>query len=206
MARHRRGPTVQRMPHTGHSRNVMHRRSDTRPATRAARMTRPTVPQLLFAATAVAAVLAMPADALTASSLPSTATPSTATPSTASPSKLAPTTGTGGTAVQPSVATPVGRPSPSTDEQVAQAVRTSPLLGEVPPERIRVVDVHVSTIDPTVAVAHVVPADGETDPATALLTHPNDRWRVVELGTAGVGCDHLNVAVQHELGLVCEPS
>ncbi len=174
-------------------------------------MTRPTVPQLLFAATAVAAVLAMPADALTASSLPSTAspstpTPSTATPSTASPSKLAPTTGTGGTAVQPSVATPVGRPSPSTDEQVAQAVRTSPLLGEVPPERIRVVDVHVSTIDPTVAVAHVVPADGETDPATALLTHPNDRWRVVELGTAGVGCDHLSVAVQHELGLVCEPS
>ncbi|WP_322756449.1 hypothetical protein [Frankia sp. Cas3] len=176
-------------------------------------MTRPTVPQLLFAATAVAAVLAMPADALTASSLPSTAspstpTPSTATPSTASPSKLAPATGTGtaGTAVQPSVATPVGRPSPSTDEQVAQAVRTSPLLGEVPPERIRVVDVHVSTIDPTVAVAHVVPAGGETDPATALLTHPNDRWRVVELGTAGVGCDQLSVAVQHELGLICELS
>ncbi|WP_322778030.1 hypothetical protein [Frankia sp. Cas4] len=170
-------------------------------------MTRPTVPQLLFAATAVAAVLAMPADALTASSSPSTASPSTPTPSTATPSKLAPTTGTGtGTAVQPSVATPVGRPSPSTDEQVAQAVRTSPLLGEVPPERIRVVDVHVSTIDPTVAVAHVVPAGGETDPATALLTHPNDRWRVVELGTAGVGCDQLSVAVQHELGLICELS
>ncbi|WP_322749111.1 MULTISPECIES: hypothetical protein [unclassified Frankia] len=168
-------------------------------------MTRPTVPQLLFAATAVAAVLAMPADALTASSSPSTASPSTPTPSTATPSKLAPTTGTG-TAVQPSVATPVGRPSPSTDEQVAQAVRTSPLLGEVPPERIRVVDVHVSTIDPTVAVAHVVPAGGETDPATALLTHPNDRWRLVELGTAGVGCDQLSVAVQHELGLICELS
>ncbi len=202
MARHRRGPTAQRMPNIRYSRNVTHRMSAIRRAGRAARMTRPTGPQLLFTATAVAAVLAMPTDALTASSTASPSMPANAQAAPAT-SGTAPTSGTAG---QPAVATPVGRPSPSTDEQVTQAVRTSPLLGEVPPERIQVVDVHVSTIDPTVAVAHVVPTGGETDPATALLTHPNDRWSVVELGTAGVGCDRLSVAVQHELGLDCEVS
>ncbi len=160
-------------------------------------MTRPPVSQLLFAATALAAVIVMPTDALTASSAAPPTAPSNiqATPATVPATDIAD---------RSAVATPIGSAGPSTDEQITRAVRTSPLLGEVPPDGIQVVDVRVSRIDPTVAVAHVVPASGETDPAIALLRHPGNRWAVVELGTAGVGCDSLSTAVQQELGLVCE--
>ncbi|WP_239375883.1 hypothetical protein [Frankia sp. Cj5] len=163
-------------------------------------MTRPPVSQLLFAATAIAAVIVMPADALTASSSAPPTVPSNiqATPATV------PATDITDIRDRSAATAPVGSAAPSTDEQITRAVRTSPLLGEVPPDGIQVVDVRVSRIDPTVAVAHVVPASGETDPATALLRHSGSHWAVVELGTAGVGCDSLSTAVQQELGLVCE--
>ncbi len=158
-------------------------------------MIRPTVPQLFFAATAVAAVIAMPTDALTASSSPSPASVADS-PIINSPVAM-------GT---PATAVPIRQVRPSTDEQIARAVRTSPLLGEVQPDSIRVTDIHVSTIDPTVAVARIIPTGGETDPATVLLRHGGNGWTVVELGTAEVGCDKLdNPAVRDELGLICEP-
>ncbi|WP_239394287.1 hypothetical protein [Frankia sp. CiP3] len=167
-------------------------------------MTRPPVSQLLFAATAIAAVIVMPADALTASSSAPPTVPSNIQATPATVPATVPATDITDIRDRSAATAPVGSAAPSTDEQITRAVRTSPLLGEVPPDGIQVVDVHVSRIDPTVAVAHVVPASGETDPATALLRHSGSHWAVVELGTAGVGCDSLSTAVQQELGLVCE--
>ncbi|WP_043602776.1 hypothetical protein [Candidatus Protofrankia datiscae] len=185
---------------------------------------RPSVPQLLFAATTVAAVIAMPSDVLagstsTLSDAPAAAGPAATSPVAGSPAAVGPgateqtaTEATGsvaaaGPARQPAVITAVQRDESSVDEQIAQAVRTSPLLGEVPPGSVEVTDVHVSTVDPAVATARVIPTGGETDPATALLRHstpPSPRWALAELGTAGVGCDTLNPAVRDDLGLPCE--
>ncbi len=219
MVRHRRGPTAQR------SRSVIYLKLDVRPAARVTRVMRPTVPQLLFAATTVAAVIAMPTDALTRSTSTLSNTPATAGPAATSPAAANPAAtdstaagpatnptaagpaATDPTAAGPAAVTPIQQVGPSVNEQIAQAVRTSPLLGEVPPEHIEVADVHVSTVDPTVAAAHVVPTGGETDPATALLRHGSSQgshWTLVELGTAGVGCDTLSSAVRDDLGLVCE--
>ncbi|WP_207386128.1 hypothetical protein [Protofrankia symbiont of Coriaria ruscifolia] len=184
-----------------------------------ARVMRPTVPQLLFAVTTVAAVIAMPTDALTGSTstlshTPAIAGPAATNPAVANPAATDPTAA-GSTATDPTApgpgpgpatVTPIQQVRPSVNEQIAQAVLTSPLLGDVPPEHIEVADVHVSTVDPTVAAAHVVPTGGETDPATALLRHGSSQgshWTLVELGTAGVGCDTLGPAVRDDLGLVC---
>uniref|UniRef100_UPI0020248DCB hypothetical protein n=1 Tax=Frankia sp. CiP1_Cm_nod1 TaxID=2897160 RepID=UPI0020248DCB len=112
-----------------------------------------------------------------------------------------------GPARQPAAITAVQRDGSSVDEQIAQAVRSSPLLGEVPPGNVEVTDVHVSTVDPAVATARVIPTGGETDPATALLRHsapPGSRWALTELGTAGVGCDTLAPAVRDDLNIPCE--
>ncbi len=209
MARHRRGPAAQR------SRNVTCPKLDARPTAHAARVVRPTIPQLLFAATTVAAVIAMPSDVLTGSTSTLSNTPITAGPAATSPAVANPAASNPAAAGpaaadpprQPAAVAPIRQVDPPVDEQIAQAVRTSPLLGEVSPERIKVVDVHVSTVDPTVAAAHVVPTGGETDPAIALLRHgssPGSHWTLVELGTAGVGCDTLRPAVRDDLGLICE--
>ncbi|GAB3466835.1 hypothetical protein AB1207_19535 [Kineococcus endophyticus] len=88
-----------------------------------------------------------------------------------------------------------------TDAAVAQAVTTSPLTAGVPAGSFTVGDVRVAG---TWAAADLQPTDPDAlDPATAVLRSDGTRWTVVDLGTAGVGCDVVPVTDRAALALSC---
>lgn len=94
---------------------------------------------------------------------------------------------------------------PVTVRGVTAAVTTSPATAAVPADGYAVTDVRVvrdATGD--VAAATLEPADpAALDPATAVLRLDGGTWTVVDLGTAGVGCDLLTPAQRAGLALTC---
>lgn len=83
---------------------------------------------------------------------------------------------------------------------IAAAVRRSPLLGAVRPADARVANVRVAA-DGRWASARVSSARGVTDPAQVLLARSGSQWRVMDLGTGGVGCGIVGQATRTRLGL-----
>ncbi|WP_380170356.1 hypothetical protein ACFEMC_14910 [Kineococcus sp. DHX-1] len=87
------------------------------------------------------------------------------------------------------------------DAAVAQAVTSSPLTAGVPAGSFTVGDVRVAG---AWAAADLQPTDPDAlDPATAVLRSDGTRWTVVDLGTAGVGCDVVPVTDRVALALSC---
>jgi len=86
--------------------------------------------------------------------------------------------------------------------EIAQAVRTSPLTAALPASQLRITDVQVSRTDPNYAAAHIVPPADTTDTAAALLRRTNGHWTLVELGTAQVGCSGVTPVVRADLSSV----
>jgi|GEM_PF-5478270 hypothetical protein len=86
--------------------------------------------------------------------------------------------------------------------EIAQAVRTSPLTAALPASQLRITDVQVSRTDPNYAAAHIVPPADTTDTAAALLRRTNGHWTLVELGTAQVGCSGMTPVVRADLSSV----
>jgi hypothetical protein len=91
---------------------------------------------------------------------------------------------------------------PTLTSQITEAIRTSQLTAALPAQGLTVTDVRVSATDPSYAAAHVVPPPDTTDPASALLRRSGGRWTLVEIGTAGVGCDTVSPAVRADLSSV----
>ncbi|WP_432513166.1 hypothetical protein [Kineococcus sp. SYSU DK001] len=90
---------------------------------------------------------------------------------------------------------------PATVQGITSAVTASPATAAVPATAYAVTDVRVAG---DVAAATLEPADpAALDPATAVLRSEGGTWTVVDLGTAGVGCDLLTPAQQAELALTC---
>ncbi|WP_432570013.1 hypothetical protein [Kineococcus sp. SYSU DK005] len=93
---------------------------------------------------------------------------------------------------------------PATAGEVAAAVRTSPEAAAAPADAYAVADVRTADADPAWAAARLEPADpAALDPATAVLQRVDGAWRVVSLGTAGVGCEQAPPAVLADLALPC---
>lgn len=89
----------------------------------------------------------------------------------------------------------------ATDAAVTQAVTSSPLTAGVPAGSFTVDDVRVAG---TWAAAELQPTDPDAlDPATAVLRSDGARWAVVDLGTAGVGCDVVPATDRAALALSC---
>ncbi|WP_432505428.1 hypothetical protein [Kineococcus arenarius] len=96
-------------------------------------------------------------------------------------------------------------PAPAaTAQEIALAVTTSPQAAGVPADAYAVTGVRTADSDPAWAAALLEPADpAALDPATAVLHHAAGAWRVVSLGTAGVGCEEAPAAVVADLALPC---
>ncbi|NAZ88431.1 hypothetical protein, partial [Kineococcus indalonis] len=93
---------------------------------------------------------------------------------------------------------------PATAGEVAAAVRTGPEAAAVPAGAYAVADVRTADADPTWAAARLEPADpAALDPATVVLQRVGGTWRVVSLGTAGVGCEQAPPLVLTDLALPC---
>ncbi|WP_432561008.1 hypothetical protein [Kineococcus sp. SYSU DK003] len=93
---------------------------------------------------------------------------------------------------------------PQDTEAITQAVTTSEQTAAVPPADYRVTDVRVADSDTSWAAADLEPTDpAALDPATAVLQHVEGGWRVVDLGTAQVGCGLATPAVLEDLTLSC---
>ncbi|MEZ0491037.1 hypothetical protein AB2L28_02150 [Kineococcus sp. TBRC 1896] len=86
--------------------------------------------------------------------------------------------------------------------EVTRAVTTSPATSAVPAGSFAVTDVRVAG---PWAAADLEPTDpAALDPATAVLRYdPATGWVVVDLGTAGVGCDVVPVPDRDTLALNC---
>lgn len=97
---------------------------------------------------------------------------------------------------------PDGGQDPGTDAAVAGAVTSSPLTAAVPAGSFTVTGVRVAG---EWAAADLEPTDpAALDPATAVLRHEGTSgWSVVDLGTAGVGCDVVPVPDRDTLALSC---
>lgn len=93
--------------------------------------------------------------------------------------------------------TPASVPG-STWLAISAAVKRSPLTSDVPPKDYRVVDIHVSQVDPAWAGAMIEPTV-ELDPAAVLLHSSRGHWKVADLGTARVGCGIAPTPVLEEL-------
>ncbi|WP_432543122.1 hypothetical protein [Kineococcus sp. SYSU DK002] len=106
-----------------------------------------------------------------------------------------------GLAASTASADPAAGAPPQTVQAVTTAVTTSPATAAVPADGYAVTDVRVTG---DVAAATLEPADpAALDPATAVLRLDGGTWTVVDLGTAGVGCDLLTPAQQAGLALTC---
>ncbi|MEZ0166599.1 hypothetical protein AB2L27_17710 [Kineococcus sp. LSe6-4] len=95
-----------------------------------------------------------------------------------------------------------GGQDPGTDTAVARAVTSSPLTAAVPAGSFTVTGVRVAG---EWAAADLEPTDpAALDPATAVLRlEGTSGWSVVDLGTAGVGCDVVPVPDRDTLTLNC---
>ncbi|WP_432487392.1 hypothetical protein [Kineococcus sp. SYSU DK018] len=96
-------------------------------------------------------------------------------------------------------------PAPAgTAQEITRAVTGSPQTAGVPADGYAVTGVRTADSDPAWAAARLEPADpAALDPATVVLHHAAGEWRVVSLGTAGVGCEEAPAAVVADLALVC---
>jgi hypothetical protein len=112
-----------------------------------------------------------------------------------------------GSSASASTTGPTGSAADSATPAVARAVAASPLVAGVPAGSFTVTDVRVAG---DWAAADLAPTDPTAlDPATAVLqrvaggTTAGTGWTVVDLGTAGVGCDTVPVADRGALALSC---
>ncbi|WP_131749349.1 hypothetical protein [Frankia sp. Cppng1_Ct_nod] len=80
--------------------------------------------------------------------------------------------------------------APTTDEvaAIARAVFVSPLVALVPPERLQVTGIRISTGSPDWAFAALRPQDCDLDPAIVVLRFDvGGGWVLDQVGTAHVG-------------------
>jgi hypothetical protein len=97
--------------------------------------------------------------------------------------------------------------APTTSERTAivKAVKNSKLTEQVP--RITVSAIRVSTVStPGRRYARVKVAGkpaGSVDTATGVVRRLRGHWRLIDLGTAGVGCNTLSARVRADLKLDC---
>ncbi|GAB47491.1 hypothetical protein [Mobilicoccus pelagius] len=94
------------------------------------------------------------------------------------------------------------RPAPSTLTSITRAVHRSEYTAGVPASSYSVTGLRTSGSWARVVLAPHRPAD--LDAATVVLRRTKGQWRVVDLGTYGVGCDVTSAATQKALRLECD--
>jgi hypothetical protein len=96
-------------------------------------------------------------------------------------------------------------PTSSERTAIVKAVKTSKLTSQVP--NITVSNIRVSTVStPGRRYARVKVAGkpaGSVDTATGVVRRLRGHWRLIDLGTAGVGCNTLSARVRADLKLDC---
>lgn len=86
-------------------------------------------------------------------------------------------------------------------QQIADAIRSSNMLGDVKPTNVTISQVKFAGAGHAWAAALATPKNGQTDPAQVLLQKSGSTWKVRDLGTAFVGCGIAPRAVRTTLGL-----
>jgi hypothetical protein len=66
-------------------------------------------------------------------------------------------------------------------------------------EKYRVVNIRVSTVDPSFATAEIKPLSKLQQGADAVLSRGTKRCAVIDLGTDFLGCNFLTAAVRKDL-------
>lgn len=93
------------------------------------------------------------------------------------------------------------QPSASTKAAIAQAIKRSPLVGDVAPDLLLVTKTRLAKTDHSWAAAQIAIRNSDSGEAQVLLKRINGRWQVRDLGTDQIGCQIAPKPIRNQLSL-----